>query len=77
MTESVGLCCQGHISRLINIFCGFDSEFTSPVSTNELLQEKFAKIAQGDSEDKLREAREVLEELKVPQDQWAPWIDAL
>jgi len=77
MTESVGLCCQGHISRLINIFCGFDSEFTSPVSTNELLQEKFSKIAQGDSEDKLREAREVLEELNVPQDQWAPWIDAL
>ena len=77
MTESVGLCCQGHICRLINIFCGFDSEFTSPLSTNELLQERFAKIAKGESEDKLREAKEVLEELKIPQEDWAPWIDAL
>ena len=77
--ESVGLCCQGHLSRLVNIFSGFDSEFTSPVSNREILQEKMARIAASDSsvEDKVREAQEILVELKIPAEEWTPWIEAI
>ena len=77
--ESVGLCCQGHLSRLINIFSGFDSEFSSPVSNKELLQEKIAQIAEseGSAEDKIRRATETLVELAIPKEEWTPWIEAL
>jgi hypothetical protein len=77
--ESVGLCCQGHLSRLVNIFSGFDSEFTSPVSNRELLQEKMARIAGSDSsaEDKIRQAQDILVELKIPAEEWTPWIEAI
>ena len=78
-TESVGLCCQGHLSRIINIFSGFDSEFVSPVSSKELLQTKMAAIAAMDSshEDKVRHALDTLGELDIPKEEWSPWIDAL
>lgn len=77
--ESVGLCCQGHLSRLINIFSGFDSEFSSPVSNREILQEKMARIAASNSsaEDKIREAQDILVELKIPAEEWTPWIEAI
>lgn len=77
--ESVGLCCQGHLSRLINIFSGFDSEFSSPVSKKELLQEKIAQIAASEvsTEDKIRQATDTLVELDIPKEEWTPWIEAL
>lgn len=78
-TESVGLCCQGHLSRIINIFSGFESEFTSPVSSKELLQTKMAAISAMDSshEDKVRHASDTLGELDIPKEEWGVWIDAL
>lgn len=78
-TESVGLCCQGHLSRLINIFSGFDSEFSTPVSNKELLQIKMAHIAASEEshEKKIRDAEEALRELKIAEEEWSPWIDAL
>jgi hypothetical protein len=77
--ESVGLCCQGHLSRLVNIFSGFDSEFSSPISNKELLQERMARIAASNSsaEDKIREAQDILVELKIPAEEWTPWIEAI
>jgi len=77
--ESVGMCCQGHLSRIINIFSGFDSEFTSPVSAKELLQEKISSIAASDAsyEDKIKEANIAFVELNIPKQEWSAWIDAL
>lgn len=78
-SESVGLCCQGHLSRLINIFSGFDSEFSSPVSNREMLQDKIAHIASSQSsvEEKIRHATDVLIELSIAKEEWADWIGAL
>jgi hypothetical protein len=78
-TESVGLCCQGHLSRLINIFSGFDSEFTSPVSNKEILQDKMARIAGTDisMELKIANAEGALAELQIPKEEWNSWISAL
>jgi hypothetical protein len=78
-TESVGMCCQGHLSRLVNIFSGFDSEFTSPASAKDMLQEKMARIAGTDSsvEEKIASAQETLSELQIPREEWDAWIGAL
>jgi hypothetical protein len=78
-TESVGLCCQGHLSRLVNIFSGFDSEFTSPVSNKELLQERMSQIADTEVsiEVKIARAQDTLAELQIPREEWNSWISAL
>jgi hypothetical protein len=77
--ESVGMCCQGHLSRLVNIFSGFDSEFTSPASAKELLQNKMAQIAAANSsaEEKIANAQDTLAELEIPREEWNAWIEAL
>jgi hypothetical protein len=78
-TESVGMCCQGHLSRLVNIFSGFDSEFTTPVSNKQLLQDKMAQIAAANSslEEKIAGAQETLVELHIPREEWDAWIEAM
>jgi hypothetical protein len=76
--ESVRMCCDGHISRLCNVLCGFVEDFKPPVSAGELLQQKMAVIAEKEIpvEDKVGEAWAVFEELGTPMDQREAWIDA-
>jgi hypothetical protein len=77
--ESLDMCCEGHISRLANVFVGFDSAFKSPASPNEMLQAQIAEIAQMKLrlETKLAKANAVMDELKVPVEERAPWLEAL
>jgi hypothetical protein len=76
--ESVRMCCDGHISRLCNVLCGFSEEFKPPVSTGELLQQQMAAISEKDIpvEDKVEQAWAVFEELAIPMDQREAWIEA-
>ena len=76
--ESVGMCCEGHLSRLCNVFVGFDDAFAPPVPVGELLQQKMGAIAMMDvsTEEKLTTARAVLAELKVPETDHAVWLEA-
>jgi len=76
--ESVRMCCDGHISRLCNVLCGFLEEFKPPVSTGELLQQQMSVIAEKDIpvEDKVGEAWAVFEELGIPMEQREAWVDA-
>lgn len=78
MDESVGMCCMGHLTRLCNVFTGFDDRFAPPVPVGELLQQKMAAIAAKDIEtyQKVEEANAVFEELHVPQDQREAWLEA-
>ena len=78
-SESVGLCCQGHLSRLTNIFSGFDDAFASPVSNRELLQDKMASIAKSTviQEEKVLNAKNALRELDIPVGEWDAWISAI
>jgi hypothetical protein len=77
--ESLDMCCEGHISRLANVFVGFDSAFKSPASPNEMLQAQIAEIAQMKLrlETKLAKANAVMDELKVPVEERLPWLQAL
>jgi hypothetical protein len=76
--ESVGMCCMGHLTRLCNVFTGFDDRFAPPVPVGELLQQKMAAIAAKDIEtyQKVEEANAVFDELHVPEDQREAWLEA-
>jgi hypothetical protein len=72
------MCCEGHLSRLCNIFVGFDELFQPPVSVSEQLQNKLGAIAllEISTEEKIQQATQIFNELNVPQDQRAVWLEA-
>jgi len=78
-SDSVGVCCEGHLSRLANVLVGFDDEAKPEVSVGELLQQKMAAIAGLDIsvEHKVGEAWAVFEELHVSPEERTAWIEAL
>jgi hypothetical protein len=79
MNESVGMCCDGHISRLVNVMVGFDDAFKAPMSQGEILQAKMAEIA-GMSVDtlmKLTYARQFMDIMGLPDAEQLPWLEAL
>jgi hypothetical protein len=78
MVDSLGMCCDGHITRLANVLCGFDDAFVPELSPAEKLQNRMAVIAQ--MEDSILQTAEALaafKEFNVPRDQWEAWVDAL
>ena len=77
--EAVGLCCDGHISRLCNVFVGFDERFKPEISISEQLQTKIAMIAALDvpRETKMTHATAVLDELRVAPADRIAWLEAL
>lgn len=77
--ESVGMCCEGHIARLANVLVGFDETFRPPVPVGEILQTKIAAIAglKLSHKLKLQKAVAVMDELHIPVDDRAPWLEAL
>lgn len=76
--DSLKMCCEGHISRLCNVLVGFDEAFKPQVSAGELLQQRIAAIAGEDIavEHKVVKAWAVFEELGIPREQRADWIEA-
>ena len=79
MEDSLGMCCDGHISRLTNVLSGFDDAFAPQLSPAEMLQNRMAVIAgmEGGIILQVAEAMNAFKELSVPEDQWEAWIDAL
>jgi hypothetical protein len=78
--ESVGMCCEGHLSRLINVLVGFDDAFAPPVSQGELIQNRIAAIAAHDDasvEERIRLANAFFDEIAYPAAERAAWLDVL
>lgn len=77
--DSLGMCCEGHISRLCNVLVGFDETVQPEISVGELLQQKMAAISGMDLsvEHKVGQAWTVFEELKIPMNDREAWIEAL
>jgi hypothetical protein len=77
--EAVGMCCEGHISRLANVLVGFDEAFRPPVPVGEILQTKMAAIAEMKLSPKLKlqKAVAVMDELNLPAAERGPWLEAL
>lgn len=76
--SGVGMCCQGHISRVVNVFVGFDDRFAPPVALGEQIQNKMSAIVnQGFEPDVARRmAAQALKDLGVPEDQQVAWLEA-
>ena len=76
--ESFAMCCEGHIGRLANVLVGFDDSFKPQVPVGIILQNKMAIISQiENAEERLKQAKELMAELKVPDDQAVAWIEAV
>lgn len=73
--ESVGMCAQGHISRLVNVFVGFDEAFQIKPS----FQETMALLSKQtmEEEDKIREANLRMDEIHMPAEEREAWLEAL
>lgn len=76
--ESVGLCCDGHISRLCNVLVGFDEAFTSQIAFGETLQNRMAAIygMEIDTSEKIRLAIEFFNEYGVAETERVSWLEA-
>jgi len=76
--ESVGMCAQGHLSRLCNVMIGFDDSFKVPETMGDALQRRMAEISAMDlsSEEQIKLAKVVLEELNVPAEKHPEWLSA-
>jgi hypothetical protein len=77
-SEAVGLCCEGHLSRLCNTLVGFDDAFQPAVPFGEILQSKMAAIAAMDVSDdeKRRQATAFFDEHKTPSADRVAWLEA-
>ena len=77
--EAKGMCCDGHINRLVNVMVGFHDAFNPPLSPKEILQNKMSASAMRDGplDDKIKEAMEVFEEVKLPEEERQVWLDSL
>ena len=79
-TESVGMCCEGHIARLVNVMSGFDEAFRPRVSIGEAIQSKMAELAGKahlSPSQRVEVARVFLTELALTAEEQAPWLEAL
>jgi hypothetical protein len=76
--ESVGMCAQGHLSRLANVLVGFDETIKPPSSTKQYFQEQIASLSRKNlpTEEKIRLATELMDEVELPQDERTPWLEA-
>jgi hypothetical protein len=77
LTDNIGMCAQGNLSRLCNILSGYLDGVIPPVAKGELIQQKISAIAMDADGDKVMRGRAILRELDVPEDEWEPWIEAL
>jgi hypothetical protein len=78
-SESVGMCTEGHLGRLVNVMVGFDDAFQPRKSVGESVQEKIAEISGMDipTDEKVSLARKFLTELAISAEEQTPWLDAL
>lgn len=78
-TESIAMCCDGHITRLVNVLVGFDERVEPNVPVGELLQQRIALISEKEISlhEKVIEALTCMQELNIPAEEQTAWIEAL
>ena len=79
-SESVGMCADGHVGRLVNVLIGFDDDFKSKISPMEYFQNNMALISQNALAPmtfKVEHARKLMDEIGMPEEQRASWLEAL
>lgn len=78
LTDNIGMCAQGNLSRLCNVLAGYMEGIGSQESVAEILGREFPKLMEIESsEERMDRAINILKTNKVPEDQWSAWTDAL
>lgn len=78
LQDNVGMCMQGNLSRLCNVLSGYIEDIQISETPTERLGRELPKLMElADESERLRRARIILRELKLPVAEWAPWTDAL
>jgi len=76
MTDNVGMCAQGNLSRICNILAGY----MEGIGAQESLSERLGRLlpplmALEDVTERIRQACVILSENKVPQSDWDIWME--
>lgn len=78
LTDNLGMCAQGNLTRLCNVLAGYLEGIGSQESPADRLGRELPKLM--DIEDEARRmdvARGVLRDSGLPEAEWAPWLEAL
>jgi hypothetical protein len=67
------------MSRLVNVFIGFDDAFETEISPKERLANAMSALAESSltTEQKMVEGRRILHDLAIPVDEHKAWLEAL
>jgi hypothetical protein len=78
-TESLEMCADGHVGRLVNVLVGFDGAFTPQISPMEYFQNNIAKIAESKAPMSFRieQAKKLMDDIKMPQEEREAWLSEL
>jgi hypothetical protein len=73
--DSVGMCAQGHLTRLANVLVGFDG---SVAPQKESLQDRMVAISllELDTELKIVQATKIMDEMNIPKEKQTAWLEA-
>lgn len=78
MTDNIGMCAQGNLSRICNILAGYMDGVGSQESLAERLGRLLPPLMEiADVETRLRSAFKILHENGVPISDWDIWVDPL
>jgi len=77
-SEALGMCADGHVGRLVNVLIGFDEQFKNNISPKEYFQNNMALIAKSDVPlaFKIDQAKKLMEEAEIPQQEREAWLEA-
>ena len=78
LTDNLGMCAQGNLTRLCNVLAGYLEGVGSQESPADRLGRELPKLMEIEDETRRMEvARGVLRDTGLPEAEWAPWLDAL
>jgi len=78
MQDNIGMCQQGNLSRLCNILSGYlDGLVVDDQSPREILAERLSTLHTQHPADMYIQARHLLEELMIPENEWEDWLEPL
>lgn len=74
--ESIEMCADGHVGRIINVFIGFDTDIK--VKTKSDFQDAVSKIASTNLalDMKIQEANKLMDEYNIAKEERQAWLDA-
>jgi hypothetical protein len=78
LTDNLGMCAQGNLTRLCNVLAGYLEGIGSQESPADRLGRELPKLMEIEDETRrLDVARGVLRDTGLPEAEWAPWLEAL